>query len=290
MKNNKVKSSSTNSMMLASVAGLSFIMGFFILLIIGANSWGKHLNDQMKVYVYFDDTLVVNQINNSINQIKKENFINKNDIRYVSKEITAKEFLASSHENYEELLGDVNPFKNLVIVGILNKDLNQKQLISLLEKLKTINGVYEVSYPINIFSSISPRIKLISSIISVIVLILCVWIYMQLSSYIKLQMHSNRTIIKSMQLLGSTNSFIFKPYIINSIIIGFGGSIVGYILINGLIYYTTLQLPEIQNFAFDTYNQIVLLCTSVLFCVLFSTISTYFSLNKYMKISHVNVI
>lgn len=290
MKNNKVKASTTNSIMVASVSGLSFIMGLFIVLIIGVNSWGKHLNDQMKVYVYLEDTLNVNQINNSIKQIKNETLINKNDIKFVSKEVTAKEFLASSHENYEELLGDVNPFKNLVIVGILNEKLTQKQLISLMDKLKSINGVYEVSYPVNVFLSIYPRIKLISSIISLVIIILSIWIYIQFSSYVKLQIHSNRTIIKSMQLLGSTNRFIYKPYLFNSFIIGLSGSLLGYVLINGFIYYTTLQLPEIQNLAFDTYNQLVLLCISIIFSVLFSIISTFFSLNKYMKISHVNVI
>jgi len=157
-------------------------------------------------------------------------------------------------------------------------------------KLKLINGVYEVSYPSNAFLTIFPKIKLITSIVSLMIIILCAWVYLQLSNYVKLQIHSNRTIIKSMQLLGSTNNFIFKPYIINSLIIGLIGSVLGYFSINGLIYYTTSQIPEIQNFAFDTYNQLILLGSSILFSVVFIAISTFISLNRYMKISHINII
>lgn len=290
MKNNKVKSSTTNSMMVASIAGLSFIMGFFILLLFGAKTWSNHLNEQLKVYVYFDDSLNVDQINSAILKIKNEPIIDKKDFRFVSKEATAKDFLASSHENYEELLGEVNPFKNLVIVGILDENLPQNQLKFLIDKLKLISGVYEVTYPSNVFSSIVPKIKLITSIVSVIVLILCVWIYLQLSNYVKLQIHSNRMIIKSMQLLGSTNSFIFKPYLINSLLIGLIGGLIGYTLINGLVYYTTSQIPEINYLAFDAMNQFTLISSLLLFCVLFSLISTYISLNKYTRISHVNII
>ena len=64
-------------MMVASIAGLSFIMGFFILLLFGAKTWSNHLNEQLKVYVYFDDSLNVDQINSAILKIKNEPIIDK---------------------------------------------------------------------------------------------------------------------------------------------------------------------------------------------------------------------
>jgi cell division transport system permease protein len=116
------------------------------------------------------------------------------------------------------------------------------------------------------------------------------WIYFQFSGFVKLQIHSNRILLKSMQLLGSTNNFIQKPYIFNALKFGIIGSILGYVFINGIFYFITLQIPEIQNIIFNFNIQLILLVFIIVFSLLFSVISTYLVLNKYFKNSIVNLI
>lgn len=290
MKNNTIKSTSINSMMIASISGLSFIIGLFFVLLTGANYWGDHLKKQMNIYVYFDDSLTVNEINATILLMKRSNYVNSKDVQFVSKEKTARDFLASSHENYEELLGDVNPFKNLVILGIQDSVKSNLKLNQLATKFKSINGVYDVSYPTNFLLTLSPKIKVISSIISILSLLLIFWIYLQLSNYVRLNIHANRLLIKSMQLLGSTNGFILKPYILNALLIGVIGSIIGYLLINILLYFVTMQIPEIQSIYLEVSNQIQLFSANIIFCVLFCLISTIIAVNKYLKTSQINLI
>lgn len=289
MKNNNTQSLSLNSMMIASISGLSFILGLFTILLFGATKWEDHLNDQMKVYVYLEDSLSVSTINATIVQLKNHSSINKMDVKYVSKETTAKDFLTSSHENFDELLGDENPFKNLVVLGIKPENNTELKLNKLVNQFKVLDGVYDVSYPINIFSKLTPKIKVLSSLGIILITILSFWIYFQIANYIRLNIHANRMVIKSMQLLGSTNSFIKKPYIYNSMVLGFLGSLLGYILINGLLYYVTIEIPEIKNIIFDMTCQLNLFGINLLFCLLFCLISTLLALNKYLKISQVNL-
>jgi hypothetical protein len=68
MKNNTIKSTSINSMMIASISGLSFIIGLFFVLFTGATYWGEHLKKQMNIYVYLDDSLSVNEIKSTISR------------------------------------------------------------------------------------------------------------------------------------------------------------------------------------------------------------------------------
>jgi cell division transport system permease protein len=290
MKYNKVKSSSTSSMMIVAIAGLSFIMGLFYFLFLGANTWGNHLTSQIKVYVYLDDSLNTSQINETILKIKSTKSINKNDAKFVSKDQTAKEFLASSHENYEELLGEINPFKNLVILGLNDSNLSTNGVDSLVNKIKSMPGIFDVSYPSNLLFKITPKLKLITSIVSLLMVMIIFWIYFQFSGFVKLQIHSNRILLKSMQLLGSTNNFIQKPYIFNALKFGIIGSILGYILINVVFYFITLQIPEIQNLIFNFKIQLILFVFIIVFSLLFSVSSTYLVLNKYFKNSIVNLI
>jgi cell division transport system permease protein len=281
---------SLNSMMIASIAGLSFILGLFFILFFGTSKWEEHLNNEFKAYVYLEDSLNVSQINTTIELLKNNPSFNKKDIKFVSKDKIAKDFLASSHENYEELLGDINPFKNLLILGINSKNNSEGEIKKLIDQTKGIEGVYDVSFPINVFSKISPKLKVLTSISILLISILSFWIYLQISNYIRLNIHSNRLIIKSMQLLGSTNTFIRKPYLLNSIVIGIIGSLIGYVLINGFLYYVSLEVPEIKNLIFDINNQVNLFSVNLLYCILFCLISSFIALNKYLKISQVNLI
>lgn len=290
MKYNKVKSSSTSTMMIAAITGLSFIMGLFYFLFLGANTWGNHLKSQLKVYVYLDDSLNISQINETIYKIKLNKSINRNDVKFISKEQTAKEFLASSHENYEDLLGDINPFKNLVILGINDKYLSTSNVNNIVNKLKLMPGIYDVSYPTNLLFNLTPKIKLITSSVFLLLIILSLWIYFQFLGFVKLQIHSNRVSIKSMQLLGSTNKFIRKPFLINSLKFGIVGSILGFFLFNGLAYFITLQILEIQIIIFSLNYQFIFFISNLGFSLLFSVTSTYWVLNNYLKNSLVNLI
>jgi cell division transport system permease protein len=290
MRYNKLKSSSTSSMMIAAIAGLSFIMGLFYFLILGANTWRNHLKSQIKVYVYLDDSLNNSQINETIYKMKSDKYINKNDVKFVAKEQTAKEFLASSHENYEELLGDINPFKNLIILGINDSYLSTSSVNSIVSKIKLMPGIFDVSYPSSILFDLTPKIKVITSIVLLLMIILSLWIYFQFLGFVKLQIHSNRILIKSMQLLGSTNSFIQKPFLTKSLRFGIFGSILGILLINGLAFFITLQIPEIQIIVFNLNVQFILLVSNLVFSLIFSIISTFWVLNNYLKNSLTNLI
>lgn len=290
MKYNKVKSSSTSTMMIAAIAGLSFIMGLFYFLFLGANSWSIHLKSQIKVYVYLDDSLNISQINGVIYKLKLDTSFNKSDVKFITKEQTAKDFLASSHENYEELLGDINPFKNLIILGLNDGYLSSSSVNNLVSKLKSMPGIFDVSYPQNLLLNLTPKIKLITGIFLLLVFILILWIFIQFLSFVKLQIHSNRILIKSMQLLGSTNNFIIKPFLKQSIKFGIIGGIVGILIFYALAYFITLQIPEIQTIIFNLKDQLTFLALNLAFSLLFSLTSTFWVLNNYLKNSLVNLI
>jgi cell division transport system permease protein len=92
-----------------------------------------------------------------------------------------------------------------------------------------------------------------------------------------------------MQLLGSTNGFIQKPYLLNSLLVGFLGGLIGFILADGAFYYFSTSSPEISALFFEVNNQAQLALICVGFCTLFSVIASFFSISKYLKIQHTNL-
>ena len=92
-----------------------------------------------------------------------------------------------------------------------------------------------------------------------------------------------------MQLLGSTNGFIMKPYLLKSVILGLLGAILGYLITNVFYFYINNQIPELTIYLFNVTNQVIILIGTLVIAVIFSLLSTLLTLNKYLKISGSNL-
>lgn len=289
MRYSKGKAQATNQIIVFSIACLSVVVSLLFQMLSGAYSWGENIQSQMKVYVYLDDSLQQNQIDSTILVLKSRKEVISSSVQLVDKQAIAKDFLNTTHENFDELLGDVNPFKNLIIVQVKPEFRNKISYDQLATSLRNSLGIYEVSYPENYLDLIIPKIKLITSAALIFVLLIALIVYFQISNYIKLNIHANRTLIKSMQLLGSTNGFIMKPYLLKSVILGLLGSLVGYLITNLFYFYVNNQIPELTSYLFNVSNQLIILIGTMIMAILFSLVSTLLTLNRYLKISASNL-
>ena len=294
MKSNKQTTIRKNSTLIVSIASLAFIISLFFQIILGASKWKNDITSQMKMYIYLEDSLHVNQINALVYKFKKSPYLNKvngkSDIEFKSKNKTASEFILKTKENYEDLLGENNPFKNLLIVGISDEFKNEAKFNVLAKELSNINGVYEVTFPNRYVSILIEKINQISSFLLFIMFSVSVFVYLQISNFVKINIHSNRILIKSMQLLGSTNNYIRKPYLMDSLIHGLLGGTIGTLISYLLIYYFSNSIPELKELVNESNMQILSFFVCTLFCCLFSLIATVFALNLKLKTSISNLI
>ena len=149
--------------------------------------------------------------------------------------------------------------------------------------------MYEVTYPNTFIGSLLGKIKAVGYVGVVLIFLLIVFVYVQLANSIRLHIHGNRVLIKTMQLLGSTNGFIQKPYLSNALFVGFLGGLIGFMLADGAFYYFSISIPEISSLFFEVNNQMQLALVCIGFCSIFSLIASFFSISKYLKIQHTNL-
>ncbi|MHA8079883.1 cell division protein FtsX [Aquirufa regiilacus] len=289
MRYSKGRAQATNQIIVISIACLSVVVSLLFQMLSGAYTWGESIQAQMKVYVYLDDSLQTNQIDSTVLVLKNRKEFIASSAQLVDKQSIAKDFLNTTHENFDELLGDVNPFKNLLILQTKPEFRNKASFEKLALSLRSSPGIYEVTYPENYLELIIPKIKVISSAALIFVLLFALIVYFQTSNYTKLHIHANRTLIKSMQLLGSTNGFIKKPYLLKSVILGLFGSLLGYLITNVFYFYINNQIPELTSYLFNVTNQLIILVGTMTIAILFSLVSTLLTLNKYLKLSASNL-
>lgn len=294
MKYSKTRPSSLSFLLIFSITILGFIICLFSQIVVGLKDFSFDVKSQMKMYVYMDDSLSTNDLLETKMLLKSKNYIdftNKNSsgVEFVSKNKIAEDFLKSSHENYQDLLGDENPFKNLFILDISDDFKNTESFVKISKELSNLSGVFEVTYPTTYLNLLISKIKSVTYITLFISILIILFIYFQISNYIKLAIHANRVLIKTMQLLGSTNGFIQKPYLFKSLQLGLLGSILGYGLANLTFFIIQYNFPSFQIDFFNVENQLVILGVTSFTCLFFCFLSTIISLNKYLSIQQSNL-
>lgn len=293
MKYSKSRPQSTQLTLVISMASLAFILALFFQLFVSVKSWGDEIKSQMKVYVYLSDSLTTTDLTNTITYFKTRPYLGhkelKPELEFKSKAQIAAEFLKSSQEDYQTLLGEENPFKNCLILGIREEFKNEASFKKIVAEIQARPDVYEVTYPNTFIGSLLNKIQAVGYVGLILIALLILFVYIQLANNIRLHIHGNRVLIKTMQLLGSTNGFIQKPYLLNSLLFGFLGGLIGFILADGAFYYFSMSIPEISNLFFEVTNQVQLVVVCIGFCTLFSLIASFFSISKYLKIQHTNL-
>jgi cell division transport system permease protein len=86
-----------------------------------------------------------------------------------------------------------------------------------------------------------------------------------------------------MQMVGATKSFIRKPFIKQSIILGLIGSVLAILALIGLLFYININYPTMAIFS-DIELTIGVLLLVLLLGVLITWISTYFATQRFLNL------
>ncbi len=200
---------------------------------------------------------------------------------YITKERAAEELKAELGEDFINFLG-FNPLPSSIDLR-LNADYANIESIDAIEKELLANkNVKEVYYQKSLVQAINQNVQKISILLLGFSLLLLVIAIALINNTIRLSIYSKRFIIKSMLLVGATESFIRRPFLIKGAVQGIYSAIIALILIAVILYFAQLELPELIDFQ-DTNLFISLIALVVISGILITWLSTYAALRKFLN-------
>ena len=253
------------------------ILGLFVL-----NS--KKLSDDFKEEIVMT-VFLKNEANDTIIKAFSTELATANYVKssvYVSKESAAKTHTDIIGEDFLTFLGD-NPLQNSFDIKLKADYIDIITITKIENHFKRNSMVSDVVYDKQLVSLVNDNIKKVSMWILIVSGILAVIAVLLINSSMRLSIYSNRFIIKTMQMVGATKSFIRKPFIWNSIKLGLLGSLIAVISLIGLLFYLD------QNYAglgiLDNKIAIALVLIGVLLAgVLITWISTFFATQRFLNL------
>ncbi|MDF2157991.1 permease-like cell division protein FtsX [Algoriphagus sp. CAU 1675] len=264
-----------------------FIVGLFGLILIQARTITSMIRENIEVQVFLDKNLKDSELKNINQDLASRPFVlRKTDslsLRFISSEEAAATFIESTGEDFTKFLED-NPLHDSYVIGIAEEFQTSEQLDRIAKELESIEGVFEVSYMTDLVESINKNLLKVSLVMGGFILILIITVVMLINNTIRLALFSQRFLIRSMQLVGATRSFIRKPFLLRSWFFGMLAGAIASLVLFGLITYAK---SAIEGFALLQNTDLLLILFGILIVIggLLSWASTLRAVNKYLNMS-----
>ena len=277
---NKRRLISTYFSVVVSISLVLFLTGILGILLVNSKKVADHFKEQIVMTIYVKDSAKEIELK-QLQKTLRLNTATKNVI-FVSKEEASKRHANEIGEDFMEFLG-YNPLLNSIDVYFKASFLNPAMVSKLSKDIALYSYVNEVVYDRPLLELLDENIKkitfwmLLASGLFIFVAVLLI------NSSIRLSIYSKRLIIKTMQLVGATKSFIRRPFIKTHLLMSTLGAIVAMSGMALVIYEMQKRFPELQ--IFDNPLEPALVFIGVFLLGLGITIiSTFFATQRYLNL------
>ena len=257
------------------------LLGTIVLFVLTAQNLSTYVKENINVSVLISDEMDSLQIKSMGDVLKQAPYAKS--VEYISKEQALQEEIAAQGIDPTEFIG-MNPYTASFEVKINAEYANPDSISMAVKQLKGNSDVVDVIYSKDLIKAVNENIRKVSIILLIIAALFTYISFALINNTVRLTIFSKRFIINTMKLVGASWNFIRRPFLANGFTLGIISAILADALIIGGLYWLHNFEPQIH--AVIDLKVIAIVSASVfLFGIIITFLCTYFSLNKYLKMS-----
>ncbi|REG90757.1 cell division protein FtsX [Flavobacterium aquicola] len=253
------------------------VLGFFI---INSKKLADDFKEEIAMTVFFK-----NEANDTIlkafdQELKTARFAKS--FVYVTKEAAAKEHSDIIGEDFVTFLGE-NPLQNSFDIHLKANYVVRDSITKIESRLRKNAMISDIVYDKQLVNLVNDNIQKVSMWILIVSGLLTIIAVLLINSSLRLSIYSNRFIIKTMQMVGATKSFIRKPFVMRSIKLGMIGAGLAILALIVLLIYLDNTYPGL-GILNDKLIVAVVLIAIFGIGVLITWLSTYFATQRFLNL------
>lgn len=276
--NRKILASNVTAVV--SISLVLFMLGLLGLVMLYANALSSHVKENIGFTIYMKDDAKEADI------LQFQKFLDASDFvrstKYVSKEEAAEYMKEALGEDFLGFMG-YNPLKRSIDVKVKGEFADADGMINIQSELLKNEFIYEIDYPVDLIRVINRNVRKAGIIIMVFCGLLSIIAVTLINNNIRLAVYSKRFLINSMKLVGATQAFIRKPFLIEGAARGLVGALVACVLLAVVIHLAHGQIPELFGLG-DVQIVATLFLSVTLLGLLISFLSTLLAVRKYLRL------
>ncbi len=274
-----------NSSYLTSVISITlvlFTLGILGLIAINARVLSRYIRENIGFEIIMEqntkeaDILYLQKILDTKPYVKST--------EYITKEEAARRLSKTLGEDFTGFFkDDDNPLLPSIDVRFYAEWANNDSLAQIQNFILKNKGVKDIYYQKSLVHLINRNLRKISLILLGFSLLLLIIAVALINNTIRLSVYSRRFIIRSMQLVGATQGFIRRPFIVRGIIQGVISAFIALGLLSAIVVTLWNNLPELKLISSPEMLLFLYLFVLILGMIV-SGMSTYLAVRKYLNL------
>jgi len=265
---------------IVSLSLVLFMLGLLGIIILNTRQLSNNVKENIGFQVILNDS--VKDVDVAKMQKTLDASVYVKSTEFITKEEAAARLQKDLGEDFIDFLG-FNPLLSSINVHLKAEYANADSLAWIEKDMLETKLVKEVIYQKSLVSIINENVQKISLVILGFSSLLMIIALALINNTIRLSIYSKRFIIKTMQLVGATQGFIRRPFVLNGIKHGIYGAIITILMLIGVLYFAQKQMPELaelqdQNMLATLFGLVIILG------ILISWISTSLAVRKYLRL------
>lgn len=263
-----------------SIALVLFLLGIVGYLMLNAQKLSNYVKENIGFNIVLKDNVREAEVRRLQKYLDASSYVKETE--YIDKERAANELKEELGEDFVDFIG-YNPLLSSIEVRLFAEFANPDSIKNVEKIFVSFPQVKDVHYQKNLIQKVNDNVNTISLVLLLFSVMLLLIAIALINNTIRLSVYSKRFLINTMQLVGATKGFIRQPFVTTSIIHGFIGAISANALLAGAIY---ILHKELGGFiGFDNIELMgVLFLFVIVLGILLSLVSTYFAVNKYLRL------
>ena len=277
--NRRILSSSTS--VVISLSLVLFVVGLLGLVLINA----QKLSDYVKENIGF--TIMLKDGVNEIETLKFQKILDASDFAkstsFTTKEQATADLKTDLGEDFVEFLG-YSPLLASIDVKLNAEYGNIDSLQIITNELSENANVFEVYYQKDLIDKLNSNVNRLSFFLLIFCVLLFFIAFALINNTIRLSVYSKRFLIRTMRLVGATNSFIQKPFLSKGIYQGIYSSLFAIFMLIGaiqLVQGDTANMLNIDDLKIIGIVFLLILASGLVI----SIFSTFFAVRKFIKLN-----
>lgn len=277
------QSRSNNLTSLVSFAFILFFLGIFLVFILYGNAFARYARSAIEMKIFLLHEEEDEQLQMLLERIQAQPYVTK--ATYISKEAASKILMEKTGENVTELMGGINPLLPSIDLRLKENYLNGDSLNRIKMQLKQDPLISDVVYPLEMILSASRNIRVLTSVFIGVGFVLVFISFMLIINTIRMSIYARRMTIRSMQLVGATDAYVRRPFLIRGLLHGIFAGAIASLMLWGLFRLLSTWLHQIDLFRNLSIEKefIGLLGGIMLLAAILGVTGSYLAVSRYLN-------
>jgi cell division transport system permease protein len=202
--------------------------------------------------------------------------------RFISSREASEAYAQDIGEDFLEIIGK-SPIPDQIELRVKSEYANLDSLKGLEADIAGRPIVADFHYNRGLIDKVNENMQKLGVMLSGFGLLLFVIAFALINNTIRLAVFANRFIIRSMQMVGATQSFIRKPFLVKGVIQGFISGVLSILLLAGTFMLVNREVDQLITLA-HLDLLLILFAFVLLLGVIIAWISTWLAVRRYLRL------